>query len=129
MTLIERYVAGWRAHDAAAILATLTPECVVIESFGPVYRGHDWVARWVATWLAEDGRVIDWSIHALHSLGDAETAEWVFHYTWRGEEKSFKGATIAHLRDGKISYLREYATTAALYDWQGEWPAFEITPS
>ena len=28
---------------------------------------------------------------------------------------------IAKLRDGKISYLREYATTAALYDWKGAW--------
>ena len=50
MTLLEQYIAGWRAHDVAAILATLAPDCVVIESFGPIYRGHDWVARWVSTW-------------------------------------------------------------------------------
>ncbi|MFL0587493.1 hypothetical protein ACH0BU_12710 [Sphingomonas olei] len=39
MTLIERYIAGWRTHDKEAILATLAPDCVVIESFGPTYRG------------------------------------------------------------------------------------------
>ncbi|NUB28625.1 nuclear transport factor 2 family protein [Azospirillum brasilense] len=120
MTLLEQYIAGWRAHDVAAILATLSPDCVVIESFGPIYRGHDWVARWVSTWLAEDGQVIDWTVHNLRSSPNDETAEWTFHYKWRGEEKSFDGATIAKLTDGKISYLREYATTAALYDWRGE---------
>ena len=124
MTLLEQYIAGWRAHDVTAILATLAPDCVVIESFGPVYRGHDWVALWISTWLAEDGQVIDWTVHHLAASTESETAEWTFHYTWRGEEKSFDGATIAKLQDGKLSYLREYATTAALYDWRGAWRAF-----
>ena len=124
MTLLEQYIAGWRAHDVTAILATLAPDCVVIESFGPVYRGHDWVARWISTWLAEDGQVIDWTVHHLAASTESEAAEWTFHYTWRGEEKSFDGATIAKLQDGKLSYLREYATTAALYDWRGAWRAF-----
>ena len=121
MMQLERYIAAWRAHDVAAILATLAPDCVVIESFGPIYRGHDCVAQWVSTWLAEDGCVIDWTIRDLRTSGEGETAEWAFHYRWRGEEKRFDGATIATLRDGKLSYLREYATTAALYDWRGEW--------
>ncbi|MBZ6384184.1 MAG: nuclear transport factor 2 family protein [Sphingomonas sanguinis] len=129
MSLLEQYIAGWRAHDVAAILATLTPDCVVIESFGPIYCGHDWVARWVSTWLAEDGHVIDWTVRDLRSSPESETAEWTFHYTWRGEEKSFEGATIATLRDGKLSNLREYATTAALYNWRGEWNAFPMTVS
>lgn len=119
MTLLERYIAGWREHDVDAILTTLTPDCVVIESFGPIYRGHDRVAQWVSTWLDEDGRVIDWTIRDVRSSAEGETAEWTFRYTWRGEEKSFDGATIARLRDGKLSYLREYATTAPLYDWRG----------
>lgn len=121
MMLLERYIAGWRAQDANAILATLTTDCVVIESFGPVYRGHAWVEQWVSTWLAENGCVLDWTIRDLQSLGDLEIAEWTFHYTLRGEERTFDGATIAKLRDGKISYLREYATTDPLYDWRGEW--------
>ena len=129
MTLLEQYIAGWRAHDVAAILATLTPGCVVIESFGPIYRGHDRVARWVSTWLAEDGHVIDWTVRDLRSSLESETAEWTFRYTWRGEEKSFEGASIAKLHDGKLSYLREYATTAALYDWRGEWQTTPMTVS
>ncbi|MFD0793119.1 nuclear transport factor 2 family protein [Mucilaginibacter litoreus] len=119
MTALEQYVAGWRNHDAAAILEVLTPDCIVIESFGPVYRGHDVIAQWVSTWLAEDGRVLDWTIHELRSMGDVQIADWTFHYSWRGKENTFDGATIAKLHDGKIAYLREYATTAPLYDWQG----------
>lgn len=121
MTMLERYIAGWRAHDATAILATLTPDCEIIESFGPVYRGHDQVARWVAAWRAEGGRVLDWSVRALQSSVEGETAEWTFQYQWRGEESCFDGATVMRLCDGRISYLREYATTATLYDWHGEW--------
>lgn len=125
MTRLEQYIAGWRAHDTAAILAALTQDCTVIESFGPIYRGHDRVAQWVSKWLAEDGRVIDWTVHGLQSSHEAETAEWTFHYTWRGEEKSFDGSTIAKLHNGRLLYLREYATTAALYDWRGEWQPFD----
>jgi len=111
MTLLEQYIAGWRAHDADAILATLDPDCVVIESFGPIYRGQAWVKRWIAQWLAEDGRVLEWAIHDLHSSADREAAEWTYHYTWRREEKRLDGATTARLRDGKLLCLREYATT------------------
>lgn len=121
MTLLEQYITGWRTHDTNAILATLTPDCVVTESFGPVYSGHSQVKRWVAAWLAENGSIIDWKIKDLQTIGNVETAEWTFHYTWRGEEKVFDGATIAKLHEGKISSLREYATTAPLYDWRGEW--------
>ena len=108
MSLLEQYIAGWRAHDVAAILATLTPDCVVIESFGPIYCGHDWAARWVSTWLAEDGHVIDWTVRDLRSSPESETAEWTFHYTWRGEEKSFEGATIATLRDAARRQTLEF---------------------
>lgn len=121
MTLLEQYIAGWRAHDADAIVATLDPDCVIIESFGPIYRGSAWVKRWIAEWLAEDGRVLDWTIHDLHSSGEREVAQWTFHYTWRGVEKRFDGATIARLRGGRLVTLREYATTETLFDWQGKW--------
>lgn len=122
--MLERYIAGWRSHDTNRIIQTLSRDCVVIESFGPIYRGHDCVESWVSAWVAEQGRVIDWTVHDVHSVGNVETAEWTFHYTWRGKEQTFDGATIAKLQDGRISYLREYALTAPLYEWQGEWRPF-----
>lgn len=77
----------------------------------------------MAAWLAAGGRVIDWEITSSAALGDAEIAEWVFTCIWKGEEAAFEGASVARLNEGRIVYLREYATTAPLYDWTGEWRA------
>lgn len=62
MDLLEAYIDGWRRHDNAAVLDTLTDNC-----------------------------------------------------------GAFDGATVARLDQGRIAYLREYATTAPLYDWTGAW--------
>ena len=47
--LIRRYVEGWCKGDAAMILASVSEDCVVIESHGPTYRGKDQIGRWVDT--------------------------------------------------------------------------------
>jgi len=41
--------------------------------------------------------------------------------TWQSKPGSFQGASVARLTGERISYLREYATTAPLYDWTGTW--------
>jgi hypothetical protein len=45
--LVGGYVEGWKAADSDLILDTLEPDCVVIESHGPTYRGRDQVKRWI----------------------------------------------------------------------------------
>ncbi|MGH2574019.1 MAG: hypothetical protein ACRDGU_11185 [Actinomycetota bacterium] len=52
---------------------------------------------------------------------EAAIFEWLFACTWRGKPVEFEGASIAHFRDRKISRLREYSTTAPLYEWEGTW--------
>ncbi|MFD0764411.1 hypothetical protein ACFQZI_06075 [Mucilaginibacter lutimaris] len=47
MTALEQYIAGWRLQDTATILSALTPNCVIIESFGSVYCGHEKVSQWI----------------------------------------------------------------------------------
>jgi hypothetical protein len=37
------------------------------------------------------------------------------------EDRSFLGATVATAHDGRIAELREYAVTAPLYIWEGDW--------
>jgi hypothetical protein len=46
---------------------------------------------------------------------------WRFECTWKGEPGAFDGSTVARLDGDRIGYLREYATTAELYDWTGSW--------
>ena len=59
--------------------------------------------------------------HHARAAGDILIAEWLFACIWRGKPGTFEGASVARLTGGKISYLREYATTAPLYDWMGTW--------
>jgi hypothetical protein len=85
------------------VLAALTDDCVITESYGPVYHSRRRVEHWMRAWFGVGGSVDRWTI------------------TWEGKPATFEGATIARLEGEKITYLREYATSAPLYDWTGTW--------
>jgi ketosteroid isomerase-like protein len=121
MSKLHEYVTGWQRHDAAAVLATLADDCVIIECYGPVYRGKQRVEQWMRTWLDAGGSVTGWEITTHAAAGDTLIAEWLFSCVWHGKAATLEGATIARLTDEKISYLREYTTTAPRYDWTGTW--------
>lgn len=121
VTQLHTYIDAWRRHDVGAVLNTLTDDCVVIESYGPVYRGRPRVEQWMHAWFAAGGRVDAWDITTIAAAGDSVMAEWSFACTWRGQTAVFEGSTIARLHGDRIAYLREYATTAPLYDWTGTW--------
>ena len=119
--LIRSYVEGWREGDADKILGAVAPDCVVIESHGPTYRGKERIAQWVDTWFAAGGEVLRWEIRSLEVLGEAGFFEWSFACTWQGERYEFEGASVIRFEEDGIAYLREYASTAPLYDWDGTW--------
>ncbi|MFD5317222.1 nuclear transport factor 2 family protein [Streptomyces sp. NPDC127098] len=121
MNPLHVYIDAWRRHDVAGVLATLTDDCVVVESYGPVYRGRQRVEQWMRAWFAAGGSVDAWEITRQSATREVLTAEWVFSCTWQGEAATFEGATIARLDGERIARLREYATTAPLYDWTGTW--------
>ncbi len=121
MTLLDDYIDGWRRHDIPAVLETLADDCVVIEGYGPVYRGRARVGQWMETWLAAGGAVLDWEMANSEAAGDLLVAEWTFTCRWHGAVATFEGATVARRRGDRIGYLREYATTADLYEWTGTW--------
>ena len=72
-------------------------------------------------WFDARGSVDAWKITSQATAEETLTAEWIFSCTWQGEATTFEGATVARLDGGKIAYLREYATSAPLYDWTGTW--------
>ncbi|MGP3970826.1 nuclear transport factor 2 family protein [Streptomyces sp. 6N223] len=119
--LLRAYIEAWTRHDIPGVLDTLADDCVVIESYGPVYRGHERVGQWMRAWFAAGGSVDAWEISSEASAGGVLTTEWVFSCTWKGESHTFDGATVARVAGERITYLREYATTAPLYDWTGHW--------
>jgi len=112
MNALLDYIDAWRRHDIPGVLDTLAADCVIIECYGPVYRGRDRVEQWMRAWFGAGGSVDAWEI-TWHAAGsDFLVAEWRFSSTWQGDSTTFEGASVARLRGEKIAYLREYSTTA-----------------
>lgn len=88
---------------------------------GPVYRGRDCVRRWAEAWLGAGGIVHRWDVTDHIATGDREVTEWMFECTWGGHRSTFDGATVARVRRDLIAELREYQTSAPLYDSRGTW--------
>ena len=121
MSALDEYIDAWRPNDPAAIAATVTADVLVIESYGPMYRGAPMVRHWAEAWLAAGGRVLGWTITDEFATADRIAAEWRFECHWDGADHAFDGSTLATIHGGKISMLREYATSAPLYNWEGRW--------
>lgn len=121
MTLLTSYIKAWASHDIEGVLATLADDCVVTESYGPVYRGRDRVGEWMRAWLAEGGIVRSWTVNRDLSHERVLVAEWTFSCIWHGSPATFDGVTIAIADGDRLQELREYATTAELYEWSGTW--------
>ncbi|MFT4052038.1 MAG: nuclear transport factor 2 family protein [Microbacterium sp.] len=121
MSALTDYIDAWAEGDVDRIAATVAEDCVIAECYGPVYRGRGRVLQWAREWFAAGGVVHRWDVTDHFIAADRETAQWTFECTWAGRRSTFDGATIARVADGLVAELREYQTTAALYDWQGVW--------
>ena len=118
--VVLSYVEGWKENNREKILRCLDPECVVIESYGPTYRGVEMVGHWIDSWFAPGNRVDQWDVTALYTTaGEVCFCEWLFACTYGGERAAFEGASLVHFKDNKIVHLREYAMTAQRYEWHG----------
>lgn len=117
--LVLNYVEGWKSGDREQILSTLDPACVIIESYGPTYRGKEMVGRWIDSWFAPGNVVNHWDVTSLYVADEACFFEWTFECTYEGSRNGFEGASLARVSNGKILFLREYAMTAPRYEWEG----------
>ena len=120
MTLLSTYLEAWGRGDVDGVLATLADGCVVVDQDGALLRGREHVASVMWQWL-DDG----WVVHRLEvsdetSDQDVLTAQWTAEVTWHGVRATVEGRSVAHVRDGAISYLRGY-TREPLGDWDGTW--------
>ena len=110
--LILRYTEGWVTENRDQILSTLDPACLIIESYGPTYRGKEMVGRWFDSWFAPGNGVNRWEVTSFYTADEACFFEWIFECTYAGNRSSFEGASVARVSQGKIIFLREYAMTA-----------------
>jgi ketosteroid isomerase-like protein len=115
--LVEAYVGGWRDNDLPRIVSTLSPDCVIIESHGPTYRGIDKVRQWVESWIAEGSTVDRWDITSFHFVEGTAVFEWGFECTVAGEHYRLDGASVVELEGDRIVALREYRRTELPFEW------------
>lgn len=115
--LIQRYIDGWKKGSEAEILDVFNEDCIVIESHGPTYRGKEIIKKWIADWHKQGNVVEKWEIKSFYTCGDMVICEWVFAYKGKKIREVFEGITIAKLKNGKVSDLREYRMLAFPYMW------------
>ncbi|MFL7790537.1 MAG: nuclear transport factor 2 family protein [Anaerolineae bacterium] len=120
--LITAYVKGWKINNPAQIIGTLAPDCVVVESHGPTYRGLEGASRWIEIWLGTGNTVDRWDITSFCFDEIEQTAafEWKFECTADSVRYEIAGISIAEFAGGKIVALREYRLTEPPYEWMGE---------
>jgi hypothetical protein len=114
--LIKRYVEGWKRGSGEIILDTVTPDCIIVESDGSVYRGSQAIAHWIKNWKQERNMVAVWDIAAYYEMSDTAFFEWTFACVAKGRHYQFNGMSIVKFEKDKISYLREYKTTKSLHE-------------
>jgi hypothetical protein len=58
------YMQSWLDQDQALFLSLLAPDVLVVESYGPVYKGHGECAAWFEGWHGAPafGRVTKWEL-------------------------------------------------------------------
>ena len=115
--LINAYVEGWKINNPAQIIATLAPNCVIVESHGPTYRGIDTVQQWVESWIAEGSTVDRWDITSFHYVEGIAVFEWSFECTVADAHYYLDGISVVELDDDRIVALREYRRTEPPFEW------------
>jgi hypothetical protein len=118
--LVTAYAEGWKTNDPPQIIATLAPDCVIVESHGPTYRSLAVATRWIEEWLGGGNTVDRWDIVSF-CFDEAEQIaafEWRFECTADGVHYEIDGMSIVEFADGKIVGLREYRMTEVAFDWR-----------
>jgi uncharacterized protein (TIGR02246 family) len=110
---ILRRISAWRDEDLAAIMADYADDIVHVSPFGKRVGVADMRAA-NARYLAEY-TAFEVQLHRLIVDGDEGALEWTWSETRRadGLRRSAEDAIVFVLRDGKISYWREYFDPAS----------------
>jgi len=115
-TIIQNYIDGWKTGNEIKILNSLSENCVITESHGPVYHGIGTVKKWIADWT-KFNKIKKWDLISFYSFDHTVCFEWNFSYIGNERKEEFNGITIAKIENGKIVWLKEYRMTAVPYEW------------
>jgi steroid delta-isomerase-like uncharacterized protein len=115
--LFAEYIEAWNNHDVEQVASFFTDDCRYDNlARGQAYRGKEELSGWVKTTF---DAIPDFTLEitSLFASGDMLASEWVMTGTLSGdspalpatgESFSVAGATVAHIRDGKIDRNADY---------------------
>ena len=113
LLLMQRHAAAWNAHDADALLALMTLDCVYDASAGRAIHGDRIVGQaalrpaFEAIWTAVKDARWDEPEHSL--CGDRGLTTWIFRGTKAdGSRIEVQGLDLLEFRDNKICHKDTY---------------------
>lgn len=115
--LVKLYVEGWKEGTATKILQSLSANCEIIESHGPIYNGAEKVKKWVEVWIQKNCNVAKWNITSFYYFDNTAVFQWDFGCNVQNKHYSLEGISIVKFENDKIKYLREYRTIKTPYEW------------
>lgn len=115
VTLLERFMAAWNAHDLDALIACMTEEPVFIASaggedlFGAEYRGAAEVRRGYES-LYETFADARWRDATHFATDEQGFSAWTFSGTHRatGASVDVRGCDLFQIEDGLIAVKDSY---------------------
>jgi hypothetical protein len=117
--LARAYIQSWLDKDIDRFLGLLTPDVLVVESYGPVYKGLDECRTWFETWHSPpaNGIVTSWRIARLYcdEENGAVFCDWDFECNYEGKLGGFLGASLFVFDGEKIAEVHEYKTERDQY--------------
>lgn len=121
LSVVDQYMAGWNAHDAAQAASYMTDDVVyydatvgvpqvsrdsalknVIQSFLTAAPDAVWTRDSTPLIIGPDGVAFEWTFTGTHTGPFADGTKAT------GKKFSFKGATLIRLRGDKISYEGDF---------------------
>lgn len=109
---IRQYMQGWLAQNEEMLLATLSPQVRIIESYGPEYVGLTEVQQWFRTWHPL-GQVLQWDALAFLHQGEETVVKWYFVCCYAGNTSDLDGLSLVRFAaDGRILAMEEYQSKA-----------------
>jgi hypothetical protein len=109
---LDAYAAAWNRHDVAAILAAMTPDCVMQLGVGPDVGGSRFVGREnVLTGIEKVfARFPDVQFNGPKQFisGNRGLTEWVMTATTPKGRIEVEGCDVFTFQSGKISFKNSY---------------------
>jgi steroid delta-isomerase-like uncharacterized protein len=111
--VLQAFADAWNRHDADAIMAFMTEDCVFESSAGPELFGTRYVgpeavrAGYVEVWVTYPDAHWGNARHFVH--GDRGVSEWIFTGTKDdGTRVEVNGCDLFTFRDGRIALKNSY---------------------